>query len=177
MKKILLALGAVLALASCKQVEFKNGEIPDEYLSEAKKLEGTYMGSFAGLPYDLEIQFEGNKPRIAFRSPDGNGCRFAFGDVLAADVSGSKDDYTIKRVYFELQSESCYRAEGKTIQLDLSEKDGRVRMDAYILQEEHWERVCHWEYPPGRPGYPPPPAQYVCHDELMKSYLNGRFIK
>lgn len=179
MKRMSLAIAALLAVVGCKQIEFKDGEVPENYLAEAKKLEGTYSGSFSGDPYDLTVEFEGNKPRLSVIAKNENGCRFDFGNILAADVSeGSDNTVTIKRVYFELNSESCFRAEGRVFEIDISEKDGHVRFDTYLLAREYYERVCRWEndpYPPA-PGYPPG-SRYVCRDELRREYLNGRFTR
>ncbi|RYZ84693.1 MAG: hypothetical protein EOP04_17525, partial [Proteobacteria bacterium] len=67
-----VAIAAIVTIAGCKTVKIENGEVPSQYLSEAKKLEGTYRGSFNGVRGDLVIRFEGNRPKVHFRGNNGD---------------------------------------------------------------------------------------------------------
>ncbi len=40
MKRFLLLLFAITALAACKTIQIEDGQVPDQYMSRAKKLEG-----------------------------------------------------------------------------------------------------------------------------------------
>lgn len=206
MKRLFGGVAALLLLLGCKPIEFKNGEVPEEYLSIAKELEGTYLGSFAGEHYRMVYVLEGNKPKIEFFAQEDQACTFVFGEVLSASVRENEDkSLALERVSFRLESENCFRAIGKAIHFDVSRKDGQFVLDASIVREEWEERICSWQRadrrpeprpgprpppperrppPPRRPppGYRPPPGNppppgYQCRWERRVSYLSGRFTQ
>jgi hypothetical protein len=166
-----LAAGLALTLAGCNEVKFENGEIPAEYAGEVQRLLGDYTGTISGDPFALKISMEGLKPRIHFRSHQE--CTILTGNLLSAQVDKHRDgSVDLNRVTFELRAESCYGARGKTVELNVRERDGQVRIEALILYDTTIEQECRW-----RQGDRHQPPRYECNPVPRSRYIGGDFAR
>jgi hypothetical protein len=179
LKTFLLAISAIAIFAGCKNVKIQNGEVPSQYLSQAKKLEGTYHGSFNGIRGDLVIHFEGNRPVVTYKGANGNdilngGCGSDIGLLTKVTIKSENKNPRVSDATFEFNPGSCsLQVEGRTLDIGFKEKDGVLRLSASILQETRPVNVCQWD-----PGAPPrvPPYQN-CHTEFQSTYLMGSFVR
>lgn len=175
MKMVSALLVATLALVGCRSVEISNGEVPNEYLSEAKKLEGTYTGTFNKVPGTLRVSFEGQKPVLTFNGQQGSdllssACQSEIGLLKRARIA----DGQLKTVIFAFNPNRCTSVEGRELVIDLKEKNGQVRMDLSLLKETSWERRC--SFSGGNPANGIPP-QEICSTEQVSKFYNGRFTR
>lgn len=171
MKRLLLSVVALLALASCKTVKFENGEVPSQYLSQAKKLEGVYQGSFQGLRGKLVISFEGNRPYVRMTDNAGRDlalpqCRANIHQLKWAYINNKKQ---VKSVGFYFHPGSCF-VEGRELVLDFN-KDYNV-ISASILDRRVVDRHCRWEVHDPRRG-----PQEICEYVYRDIYFTGKFSR
>lgn len=172
LSKITILLAMILSLSACKEVTFKNGEVPDQYMDQAKELEGTYNGQFNGQKGRLSILFQGNKPYLVFegeRSEDilGNACESEFGLLKSAYFNNSKK---LESVTFSFNPNRCVYVMGNTITLQFSSDYKKVA--PRILYEQRMERKCEYEF-----GGPGGGMREVCRYEPKEVYLTGKFRK
>lgn len=69
---LFLCLSVLTLIVGCKSVTIENGEVPDQYLPQAKAYEGVYSGAFNGIAGDLIISFQGNKPIVTYKNTLGS---------------------------------------------------------------------------------------------------------
>lgn len=178
MKKLASLLVLALALVGCRDVKIVNGEVPSEYLGQAKKLEGIYHGQFNGVGGDLTISFEGNKPVVSFNGENGNDilapkCQSRIGLLKSVSLGGSKENPEVKSATFAFSPNNCLSVEGRELILAAKEKNGAIRITATILREVRTERECRWEYignPQNGGG-----MHEVCNIRQTPYYFSGRF--
>lgn len=171
MKRFLVLLVATLALTACKTVDIENGEVPEEYLSRAKKVEGVYQGSFEGRTGELKIVFEGNRPILSYQDRNGEGllptgCRSAINNLKWAYVTRKG---AVDSVGFYFDPGVCY-IDGREVVLSFSKDYNSIRLS--LFQRRQVERRCRWE--PGGPGRPP---YEVCEHYQNDITLQGRFSR
>ncbi|MBS1971072.1 MAG: hypothetical protein JSU04_12230 [Bdellovibrionales bacterium] len=177
--QLLVASFALLSLAACKTVKIKNGEVPSQYLSQAKKLAGTYKGDFEGVPGNLIVDFNGNKPTLAYVNKRGedilnNNCHSEFGNMLDVTIKNENKNPTVSSATFAFDAGGCsLMVRGRDASLSFKQTDKGMRINVSILRDLMQREVCSWT-----PGNPPnvPPAQ-VCHWEQTPVYLYGTFYR
>lgn len=179
MKKLFLAV-LMIGLSGCRNVDFENGEVPQQYLHLAKKLAGTYTGTFNGVRTSLIVDFDGNRPFIEVRNATGNDligsrCGSIIGDIKSASVSGTEEDPKIKSVSFHFAPNNCISIRGTEVVFDIKEKNGGISLQASILASREFRRECRWEVSPP-PPYGGGPRE-VCEVREDARYLYGRFSK
>jgi hypothetical protein len=114
------------------------------YLPSAKSFVGTYVGSFDGIPGELKISFEGDKPVVDFDSD--NGSR----QIVARDASGTECDSSIGQLLnfrgtdgntlvakFAFDSNHCRVSSNRPATLDLTfkkSKRGGTQLEASLVE-------------------------------------------
>lgn len=127
-----LILGLSFVLSACKSVEIKDGKVPDEYMSQAKKFEGAYKGRFENREGELIVSFTGNIPRVSFRGL--NGSNDLLGDnckssiALLKSVDTSTDGKRVKRVYFGFNPGKC-KASGRQLMLSFDGDTNQIKAE------------------------------------------------
>ena len=166
------ALCLLLGLTSCKTVKFKNGEVPNEYLNEAKKLEGDYKGFFFFLSGTLTVHFEGNKPSLSWKGDTNqdftdNGCETTFGNLLEAELKSGK----IQSVLFRINPQGC-PIQGKDLQLKvITSSENHITFEASVMSHLEPRRRCEMVVIPGGG------TRQECTTDWIPVYLKGRFSK
>jgi hypothetical protein len=162
-------------LMSCKTVKIVDGKIPSEYISEAKKLEGTYAGRFDGIKGEITIRLNGNKPELSFQGEKGSdilaGCGSTIGDLAEISVSGNSTDYRLSGAVFTFSPGTCRRYIGRNLYLDFSRDQSSFRLS--FITRYDTRRECHYE----SGGYPPGQMYEVCTYRSYPIYLTGTFGK
>lgn len=173
MKQVFLFFTIALGLTACKTVSIKNGEVPSEYLSRAKQVEGIYHGHFDGRPGTLKINFEGSRPTLSFQdSQNGESfvssqCGAQVGHLNWAEVSQKG---LIKNVGFKFTPGIC-RILGRDVVLSFSKDINNVQVS--ILQKKGYrEGVCHYQTREPRVG-----IQKICEKIEYDIFLKGRFSR
>ncbi|WP_374029316.1 hypothetical protein [Bdellovibrio bacteriovorus] len=171
MKRFILLLLATTALAACKTVQIENGEVPDEYLARAKKLEGVYSGSFQGRRGQLTITFEGNKPILLYKDTRGESllmpeCRSSIDNLKWAYVTRKG---VVESVGFYFDPGIC-NIDGREVMLSLSNNYNTIRLS--LLERRYFDRRCRWEVRDPRHG----PTE-VCEVFQRDVTLEGKFSR
>jgi hypothetical protein len=177
--QLLVASFALLSLAGCKTVKIKDGEVPSQYLSQAKKLAGTYKGQFEGVPGNLIVDFNGNKPTLTYANKRGedilnNNCHSEFGNMLDVTIKSENKNPTVSSATFNFDAGGCsLMVRGREASLSFKQTDKGMRINISILRDVYQREVCSWT-----PGNPPhvPPSQ-ACHWEQNPVYLYGTFYR
>ncbi|WP_413559786.1 hypothetical protein [Bdellovibrio sp. HCB209] len=176
--KLLIAGLALAAVAGCKTVDIKDGKVPNAYLSKAKKYEGAYEGQFNGVPGQMILSFNGNKPVLSYRNNMGtdilnNNCASRFGDLKKVYITGKKSNPQVDAVEFAFDSGRCsLMVQGRQMNVDFKEKNGVTKLKVSILREMRQRRDCRW-YPGD--GHRPP-YEY-CEWVQDPIYLHGSFTR
>lgn len=175
LSRMLMAIvGVSFALTACKSVKIENGQVPNEYLSEAKKYEGVYKGRFNGVSGELKITFEGNKPVLSFRDSKGNTdliesrCNSRIG-LLKVAYLGGRDDRELTGASFAFDPGACRRIVGQSVELSF-DKNNKISLS--IEADRRPERRCTIEG--GGPNYPP---RERCTTEWVTTYYRGSFSR
>lgn len=180
MTQLLVASFALLSLAGCKTVDIKDGQVPSQYLSQAKKLAGTYKGEFEGVPGNLIISFNGNKPTLTYVNKRGedilnNNCHSTFGDLLKVTVKNENKNPTVSSALFDFDAGGCaLMVRGRDASLSFKQTDKGMRITINILKEVWQRQVCN--VIPGNPSRGIPPS-HQCHWEQTPVYLYGTFYR
>lgn len=170
--KIALLLVLTFGLFGCKTVKFKNGEVPNEYLTQAKKLEGQYKGFFNILPGTLNVTFVGNKPVLSWQGDSNqdftdNGCETEFGNLLEAELKSG----VIKSITFAMRPHDC-PIQGRELYLKVIKQDSdHVTFEASVLSHQEPRRRCEMIVLPGGG------ARQECTTDWIPVYIKGRFSK
>lgn len=177
-----------LAISGCKVVKVENGQVPEEYMNEAKKLEGTYVGQFEGHEGEIQIRFNGNAPEVSFHGLRDDdlipGCGTSVGKLREITVKGNEGDYRMGQAIFNFDKGVCRQFQGNTISLDFSKDQRKFSMNFLVRTE--YRQECNWgPYPPaygGRYGgayggyYGAGVGAYpICTDREYGIYMNGSF--
>lgn len=171
MKKVLLILASTLALTACKTVQIENGEVPDEYLARAKKLEGVYAGSFEGRPAELKITFEGNRPVLTYKDNRGESlllpeCHAAINNLKWVYVANKG---VVDSVGFYFDPGLC-AVDGREVVLSFTKDYNTIRLS--LLQRRVYERNCRWEVSDPRTG-----PREICEINQRDINMNGKFSR
>lgn len=177
--KTLIAVATLASIAGCKTVKIENGEVPSQYLSEAKKMEGTYRGSFNGVRGNLVILFDGQRPMVRFQNGNdndilSNNCNSEIGLLRTVTVKSENKNPRVSNATFAFDPGRCgLSVDGREVNIGFKEKDGGIALNVSILQETRTRDVCYWD-----PGAPPHvPAHQVCRTEFESYYLTGSFAR
>lgn len=171
MKRVLVLFLAVFALSAFKSIDIKDGQVPDQYLASAKKLEGVYAGTFERWSGELTIVLEGNKPVLQYKDSRGASllpasCAATIGNMQWAQAS---NDGQIVAAGFKFNPANCSNdVRGREIALSINNSKS-IKLS--IFEGYTWERQC-------RPDAPPPwgPGT-VCETIRKETFLNGRFSR
>lgn len=171
MKRFLLLMLATTALAACKTIQIENGEVPDQYLSRAKKLEGVYYGSFEGRRGSLTISFQGNKPVLSYKDSRGDSlvlpqCQSSINNLKWAYVTNKG---AVSSVGFFFDPGVCH-IQGREVVLNFSKDYSSIRVD--LLEQRVLDRQCRWEVQDPRYG----PREY-CEYVQRDVNLQGQFSR
>lgn len=177
--RIFVAALSLLALSACKTVEIEDGRVPGKYLSQAKKLEGIYKGNFNGVAGDLIISFEGDKPVVTYRNPQGtdilnNNCGSSFGNLQKVTVKSENRKPRVSNALFAFNIGNCgLMVQGRHASLSFKETNNGLRATVSILDRVFQREVCHTF--PGNPPHTPPTRN--CTWESTPVYLYGKFYR
>jgi hypothetical protein len=169
--KMLGLFFAVVGLAGCKEVTIKDGRVPQEYLKQAKQLEGKYYGTFDGKKAQIEIYFEGDRPILSYKDsrsddPLDASCDSKI-DLLKKVILYKKSgNYVVDQAFFGFHPGSCRLVRGRNIELDFSGKD---KLTMSIYEYSDYVQRCD-------PG-PPPNYGNNCRTEEVPHYISGRFAR
>ena len=169
-------------ITSCKTVEIDDGLVPEAYLSLAKKLEGVYQGHFDGIPGELTLSLEGNKPRLQFVNDQGEDmlnhvykgyCTSSFGDLKNVSFEEGKNGYVLKNLTFGFDPGGNCRilVDGRLVAIKVNQVNGTRSLDLTLLRYfENWDTCPFLDlyeepYPPGS----------NCGNEKIPRYLKGHF--
>lgn len=175
--KVLLA-ASLLMLAGCDEIETPDGAIPQEFISAAAPLQGTYMGSFQGVPTNLTLQLQGNKPVVVVANNNGNDligskCSSKVGQLH--HIRGEKISegvYRLDNATFVFDAGNCFM-QGRQLSLNFDKTQTKIR--AEILH--HVENAgCGPVSMLHTPPYIPPPTQPP-HCTPTNVYWTGAFTK
>ncbi|WP_413288566.1 hypothetical protein [Bdellovibrio sp. HCB337] len=179
LSKVLLSALALAFVAGCKTVDIKDGRVPTQYLSHAKKLAGTYKGEFNGVPGTLTIAFNGNKPVVTYQNRNGtdilnNNCHSQIGDLLQVTVKNEKKKPEVSNAVFDFEAMGCaLLVRGRDISLSFKETDKGLRVSLTLLKDVYQREVC--RVIPGNPPHVPPSHQCTWQQDPI--YLYGRFVR
>ncbi|MGZ3769144.1 MAG: hypothetical protein ACXVCR_03800 [Bdellovibrio sp.] len=165
MRNLLFLLLSTMVFAGCKTIEIKNGVVPDQYLHQAKKLEGVYLGSFEGRAGKIKIIFEGNRPVLLAQDFRGNDlilprCQTSINHLKWVQVSHKKN---VKSAAFYFDPGVCDIHGHEVI---LSFDDNYDRISLRILDHSVYDDQCF-------PNGPYRDCSAIQHD----FYLNGWFSR
>ncbi len=158
---------------SCEEVEFRDGRIPNEYVSVAKPLMGTYVGHIGSRDNQLTLKLESNLAMLSFKNRDGadiigKNCGSQVGRLLRGKVdSDSKVEYLI----FSFKPGSCNIA-AKEIRLDFENAYNKIIVS--LQGQGTLDQQCEWS----DHGRNPPTAPiYECRDVVRTNLIRGAFFK
>lgn len=155
---------AVLGLAGCEDVQIENGEIPADYLLDAKKMEGYYHGTFGGNESALTIYFDGNRPLLKFdEDPIGKDCHSKIELLKVVNIDNQDNHFVLNRAEFGFNSGECVAVKGHSISIEFS---GLNNLSVKILHHTAHVVTCN----PGRPGS-------GCHSSQRPFYITGKFSR
>ncbi len=158
---------------SCEEVEFRDGRVPNEYISVARPLMGTYVGHIASRDNHLTLKLETNLAILTFKNKDGadligKNCGSQVGRLLRGKVdSDSKVEYLI----FSFNPGSC-NIPAKEIRLDFENAYNKI----IVSLQDHGtlDQQCEWN----DQGRNPPIAPiYECRDVVRANVIRGAFFK
>jgi hypothetical protein len=176
-------LMVTMLIGGCKEIPIRDGRVPDQYLSQAKQLAGTYVGNFDGKKARIEIIFEENRPRIIYKDSLGNDlihprCHSSILDLSKVVVSKHRGRYQLDKVIFAFHPGTCTQIIGRTIALKFS---GHNKFTLSLNDRINYVRDCNYEPYPGYGGYPgyyPGDPRYpFCRTDEYRHYMSGRFFK
>ncbi|MBK9323656.1 MAG: hypothetical protein IPM97_12055 [Bdellovibrionaceae bacterium] len=168
-------------LSGCKSVEIYNGEVPASLLASAKKIEGIYTGQFNGVSGNLVISFEGNRPVVTYKNKNGtdllnNHCNSEFGLLRDVVVKDEDKNPRIDSAIFDFNPANCSLVvDGRSLRIDLKEKDGHLRLNLSLLQMVQKRYEC-GVYGP-HPGFPGGGPGSNCQPRYDYFYLYGTFTR
>lgn len=177
--KVLLSTVVLTFAVGCKTIDIKDGRVPGQYISYAKKLEGSYKGEFNGIPGTLIISFEGNKPIVTYKNKNGtdilnNNCHSEIGDLLKVSIKGGKQTPEVSSALFGFNAGDCsLLVRGRKISLGFKQTENGMKASLTLLEDIHQREVCNWG--PGNPPYVPP--SHHCTWQQEPVYLYGRFFR
>jgi len=180
--RLLVATLALTTFAGCKNVDIKDGQIPSNYLSQAKALAGTYKGHFEGTPGNLIVSFNGNKPVIKYVNKRGNdilnnNCQSEFGDLLKVTIKNENKNPTVSSTLFDFDAGGCsLMVSGRDATISFKETDKGTRLTISILKEVQQQQICEWRPGNGHPNRPSPPSQY-CYIQQTAIHMYGTFYR
>jgi hypothetical protein len=171
MKRFILLLLATTALVACKTVSIENGEVPDEYLARAKKLEGVFTGSFEGRRGELSITFQGNRPVLTLKDIRGESlllpqCQSNINDLKWVYVTRKG---AVDSAGFYFDPGRCF-VDGREVVLSFADNYNTIRVS--LLERRVTERNCRWEV--GDPRYGP---REYCEYVQRDINLYGKFSR
>lgn len=169
MKNLVFLLLTTMVFAGCKTIEIKNGEVPHQYLHQAKKLEGVYHGSFEGRDGKIKIIFEGNKPVLLAQDSRGDDlilpkCRTSINHLKWVQVSHKKN---VKSAAFYFDPGVC-DIRGREVILSFGDNYNKIYLR--VLEHSSYERECRWQM-----HYPISGPYWDCTVVQNDFYLNGKF--
>lgn len=168
-------------LSGCRDaIELENGEIPDQYLNEAKPYLGTYRGQISGHSSELQLSLVGNRVILSGTSPIASRCEAAFGLLKRIWVNKKNDQYVLTGADFSFDPNKCARdIRGREVNLTFKSR----KMSFYLLETTLTEWRCPG-YPsrPGDPSYPSPfppgaPDYGGCSYQPVDYYIEGSLKK
>lgn len=177
MNKLIVFSIMTLALMGCKTIEISNGNVPNEYLAQAKKLEGTYDGSFFGKRGSLEVSFEGSHAVLKYHDEDqsdllGRGCNSVINDLMWIRGKEKHGETVLTEAGFALDAANCrFQVQGHEVVLSFSKNYEQINVS--VLEENRFERTCHWEGGDPRFGG----GREYCDVKQVPYYRYGKFIK
>lgn len=138
----LVSIAMLGALAGCKQIEMKDGQIPAEFIAQAKAAEGTYTGHIelndgSGVSQNMRsatmtLKIDGNRPVLTV-STDwiDEKCHSKIGPLENVQISGLK----LKRVAFAFDAGDCKApGVGDIMMMNVSRgPDGKFKLFAWVM--------------------------------------------
>jgi hypothetical protein len=175
--QLFLMLCAALLLSSCKEVvDVKNGEIPNQYISQAKPYMGTYRGEIGRLPASITLSLQGNKVVMSGSLPVEDSCQADYGLLKSIFVKkDNKNNYNFVGADFYFDPNNCRtNYDGRSVHLDF--KNGKMTYYFLSYSESIWQCDGPGALPGPQPG-PFPPSGGQCHQELREHYVTGYLQK
>lgn len=169
---LLTLLSLSLVLPSCKSGEIVNGEVPNQYLPEAKKLEGVYHGKFNGVSGALTISFEGNRPVVTYKNKKGtdllnNNCNSQIGLLREVEVQNQNGNMQITSAVFDFNPGSCSKEiAGRHLRIAIKESNDNPALTLGVVETATGRPYC---------GIRGPDS--VCEIHYDYTYLYGNFAR
>ncbi len=153
----------LLSLTACNEViRTKNGQIPAEYMEEARKYTGSFTGMFNGERTHMKLSLDGNKPKLEINLNSNNllvnNCktkkrdksqpRMVIGDLEYLIVDKDEDTPVVE-MQFDLKH-NCKNVQGKQVMLVPSED--RNAYNIYITESTWLRTFCDFGDYKVRPG-------------------------
>lgn len=180
----------LLGFIGCKSVKIKDGRVPQQYLSEAKKLEGTYRGQFNGVPGTLTVKFQGSKPVVTYKNSRGtdilnNNCGSRIGNLFKVTMKGTKENPEISKALFAFDPGGCsLMVQGRELALSFKNTKDGMRVKVSLLSDyDNYYGSCRYYGPGyGYPGYGYPYPGYPYYPgcdywDSYSTYLYGSFTR
>ncbi|MGZ3746530.1 MAG: hypothetical protein ACXWRE_04205 [Pseudobdellovibrionaceae bacterium] len=158
---------AILGLLGCKEVTVENGQLPQEFLSSAADLVGTYHGNFNGNDSTIEIQLDGDRPTLSYKVPNqmdilSSNCGGKIGNLQKILVADNDNEYGLSGAIFEFLPGACSTTVGREVILTFANKN-EFKMS--IHQSDKRVYIC----TAGRSG--------GCSFKYLPQYIEGVFSR
>ncbi len=173
-----ILFSACFVLASCKTIQTPNGELPEEALSYADQVVGTYQNR-SDLS-EVVVSLSGKKLKATHQAKThldvlDSECDAEIGQLR--EIRASNDGKKIRGIFDFNRNYCTPTLEGKTIELQVSEiqhsqtnTTEKVLTVTYLLELKQ-EKKCSYEYPVGQP------PQQVCSVETTPVYFKKNFVR
>ena len=160
-----------MGISACKEIKIQNGQIPNEYMNEARQVVGTYQGTVGRQATTVTIELIGNY-LIVSATPDilGGSCGSQIGDLLSVLVGGRSGSYYVERATLAFNPNNCLMIEGRELNLGVRRQNGQVRLTSSVLERSEWRESC-------EPRCTPNGCTTVCNRTLEQSFVRGDFVK
>ncbi len=167
----LLAL-MMLSLVGCKSISIEGGHLPKQYLLQAKKLEGRYVGSFEGTKAEIVLFLRGDRPILKYvdqTSKDilGADCQSKIGLLQAIMVENKNGRESLGPLEFGFDPGHCVSVQGRQVILRFLKRN---QFEIRILDHRELEGECD-------PRFPPPYNGHRCGTPEVPVYREGYFTK
>lgn len=171
--KVLGLCLAILGFVGCKEVTIQDGHVPQEYLSQAKQLEGKYYGNFDGKKATIEIYFEGDRPFLIYQDAQGNdpldiNCNSKIDLLKKIILVKENGQYVLDQAFFGFHPGTCRMVRGREIDLEFN---GTNKIIMSIYEDSDYVQNC-------SPGAPPPYGGGPnCRTDEIPHYILGKFTR
>jgi hypothetical protein len=144
MKNCLLSFFMLICLMSCKTIIIKDGKVPSEILTQIKKYEGIYKGSFQTTASQIEIRFDNDVPQLIYTDEFGHEildekCHSKIGKLERLILLDEPNRIFTSQAVFAFDPGACTEVKGRQVILSIKDKNN-FRLE--IFSEERQTMKC-----------------------------------